>query len=70
MLEGVVKQGARAQHTSQTTEIWKGRYDAKVVALKVFVVPRGDPHEHRARNVRMLCGTSGGISSHRTDLMM
>ncbi|KAF9651086.1 kinase-like protein [Thelephora ganbajun] len=42
-LVGVVKEGDCAQHNSRVAEIWKGRYDGEVVALKVLRVPRDEP---------------------------
>ena len=42
-LEGVVKEGKYAKHTSNTTEIWKGKYKGKEVALKILRVHRDDP---------------------------
>ena len=50
-LKGVVKEGDRAQRISQVTEIWKGRYNDEVVALKVLRVPRDDPHVQRTKSV-------------------
>jgi len=37
-LNGVVKEEGKARHISRVTEIWKGRYGNKAVALKVPVV--------------------------------
>jgi len=37
-LNGVVKGEDKARHISEATEIWKGRYGNKAVALKVPVV--------------------------------
>jgi len=44
-LEGVVKQGELPQyrHPTGVTEVWKGRYNGGVVALKVLRVPLDDP---------------------------
>ena len=52
-LEGVTKEGDCAQRISQVTEIWKGRYNDEVVALKVLRVPRDDPHVQRTKSVSM-----------------
>ena len=41
-LQGVVRQGDRAQHDSGDIEIWKGIYINKVVVLKV---PRSMPQD-------------------------
>jgi len=37
-LNGVVKEEDEARHISRVTEIWRGRYGNKVVALKIPVV--------------------------------
>lgn len=61
-LEGVVKEGTCAQRISQVTEIWKGRYNGEVVALKVLRVPRDDPHVQRTKSVST-SRRSGGLPS-------
>ena len=50
-LEGVEREGGHAQCLSQVTEIWKGTWDGKVVALKVLKVPRGDPGLQKTKSV-------------------
>ena len=50
-LQGVVKEGQYAQHVSQTTEIWKGRYKEGYVALKILRGLRDDPLSHKAQSV-------------------
>ena len=59
-LEGVVKEGDRAQHISQIIDIWKGRYNDEVVALKVLRVPREDPQVGKIKSVSTPCDTLGG----------
>ena len=49
-----MKSGENPQHLSQVTEIWKGMHEDEVVALKIFRVPRCDPHVQRTKNVSML----------------
>ena len=44
----------RAQRISQATELWKGSYNDKVVALKIVRVPQEDPHLQTNTNVS--CG--------------
>ena len=41
-LEGITKEEERAQFNSQIAEIWKGRHNGEVVALKVLRAPRED----------------------------
>ena len=41
-LTDVVKQGDRAQRTSQVTEIWKGTYNGEEVALKLLRLSQDD----------------------------
>lgn len=55
-LESAVKDGDRAQRISKVTEIWKGRYNGEVVALKVLRVPQDDSHLKSIRSVSMSCG--------------
>ena len=43
-LEGIVREGEHSQHISEVIEIWKGRYQDEVVALKVLKVPHQGPH--------------------------
>jgi len=50
-LEGVKKEGDRAQRVSKATEIWTGRYDDKMVAVKVLRVSQEDPSIQRAKSV-------------------
>jgi len=50
-LGGVVREGDYSQHVSQVIKIWKGRYRSEAVALKVFEVPRQDPHVSALRRV-------------------
>ena len=59
-LEGVVKEGEHPQHRHSTgvIEIWKGRYNGKVVALKVLRVPPGDPQIRGIKSVSMSHGPS------------
>jgi len=52
-LEGVTKDGDCATRISHLTEIWRGRYNGEVVALKVFRVSQDDPHIQRTKGVRM-----------------
>ena len=59
-LEGVIKEGDHPQRISKAVEIWKGRYNDKVVALKVLSVPRDDPHVQRTKGVSTLHITRGG----------
>ena len=54
-----MKEGGRAQRISQVTEIWKGRYNDGVVALKILRVPRDDPHVHETKSVSTSCSSSG-----------
>ena len=54
-----MKEGSRAQRISQVTEIWKGRYNDEVVALKILRVPRDDPHVHETKSVSMSCDNPG-----------
>lgn len=50
-LEGVEREGERAQRNSKVTEIWKGKCNGEVVALKVLRVPRDDPQVQRTKTV-------------------
>jgi hypothetical protein len=59
-LEDVVKGGGPAQRISQVTEIWKGRYNDELVALKVLRVPREDPQVGGIKSVSTPCDTLGG----------
>ena len=52
-LEGVVKEGTDAEHTSKTTEIWKGKYKGKEVTLKILRVHRDDPQAQAVESVSM-----------------
>ena len=54
-----MKEGGRAQRISQVTEIWKGRYNDEVVALKILRVPRDDPHVHETKSVSTTCSSPG-----------
>lgn len=60
-----MKEGDRAQRISQVTEIWKGRYNGEVVALKVLRAPRDDPHVRRTKSVSMSCDSQGEVPSPR-----
>jgi hypothetical protein len=55
-----VKGGGPAQRISQVTEIWKGRYNDELVALKVLRVPRDDPQVGGIKSVSTPCDTLGG----------
>lgn len=46
-----MKEGDHAQHITLVTEIWKGRYNNEVVALKILRVPRDDPQIQRTKSV-------------------
>jgi len=50
-LEGVTKEGSHPQHISRVADIWKGRYNGQVVALKVLRGSRGGYHMQTTRNV-------------------
>ena len=52
-LEGVEREGRHPQHLSQVTEIWKGAWDGKVVALKVLRVPQDNPGLQGTKSVSM-----------------
>ena len=67
-LGGVVKEGYSAQQISRVIEIWKGRYDGDVVALKVLRVPRDDPHIQRTKSVSTSRRSGGppSLSRHLT----
>ena len=54
-LDGVEKEGEYPQHISKATEIWKGRYEGKAVALKILRLPRDDPYIQRVKTVSGLC---------------
>jgi len=58
-LEGVVREGDYCLHISQVIKIWKGRYGDEVVALKVFKVPRQDPHILEFKRVSTSRGSLG-----------
>jgi len=59
-LEGVIKEGEFPQHRHPTgvIEIWKGRYNGEVVALKVLRVPSGDPQIRGIKSVSISRGPS------------
>ena len=59
-LKDMVKEEGPAQRISQVTEIWKGRYNDKVVALKVLRVPRDDPQVGGIKSVSTPCDTLRG----------
>ena len=64
-LEGVVKEGELAQHISPVAEIWKGRYNAEEVALKVLMVYRGDNDVQKMRSassIRSILERSSSVS--------
>ena len=48
-----MKEGHHAQHVSPVTEIWKGRYNEKEVALKLIRVHRDDPQAEIVQSVSM-----------------
>jgi len=50
-LEGVTREGDRPNRTSKAADIWKGRYNGKVVALKVLRLPRDDPRLQKTKRV-------------------
>jgi len=54
-----VKEGDYAQRISPVTEIWKGKYNDEVVALKILKVPRDDPHAQRTKSVSISYDISG-----------
>ena len=49
-----MKEGKRAKYTSQTTEIWKGKYSEEGVAIKILRVYRDDPLAQRVKSVSAL----------------
>ena len=55
-----MKEGNYPKSTSQLTEIWKGRYDGEVVALKVLRGPGGDHCTWEAYEVSILCDSQSG----------
>jgi len=55
-LNDVVKEEDKARHISEETEIWKGRYGNKVVALKVPVV---EDWYHEWHITRWVCRVMG-----------
>lgn len=54
-----MKEEDRAQRISQVTEIWKGKYNDEVVALKVLRVPRDSPQVRRTKSVSISCDSHG-----------
>ena len=46
-----MKEGNHAQHITVVTEIWKGRYNNEVVALKILRMARDDPQIQRTKSV-------------------
>ena len=71
-LEGVEREGGHAQCLSQVTEIWKGTWDGKVVALKILRLPRDDPNlqgtksvstSYDLRRIMITCHRADGWSS-------
>ena len=46
-----MKEGNHPQHVTLETEIWKGRYNNEVVALKILRVPRDDPQIQKVKSV-------------------
>ena len=46
-----MKEGDNPQHRTLMTEIWKGRYNNEVIALKILRVPRDDPQIQRTKSV-------------------
>ena len=54
-LEGVEKEGEFAQRNSTVAGVWRGRYDGKVVALKVLRVSQNDPDRQRIKSVSASC---------------
>ena len=52
-LKCVTKEGYYPQSTSQEAEVWKGRYNGEVVALKVLRGPRGDSRLRNTKTVSM-----------------
>ena len=51
ILEGVDREGRLPQCHSQVTEIWKGVWNDKPVALKVLRLPRDDHNLQRTKSV-------------------
>jgi len=49
-----MREGGRSQRISEVIEIWKGRYQGEVVALKVLKVSRQDPRILAFTGVSML----------------
>ena len=46
-----MKEGDHAQHVTPVTEIWKGRYNEREVALKLIRVHRDDPQAETVQSV-------------------
>lgn len=62
-LEGIVKEGNTPQCTSEVTEVWKGRYNGKLVAIKVIVAPQDDHRRQSLKSVSSHMFSRGGYSS-------
>jgi len=58
-----MKEGDCAQRISQSTEIWRGRYNNGVVALKVLRVLRDGPHVQKTRSVSISYDPQAGALS-------
>jgi len=59
-LEGVVREGDHSQCVSKVIEIWKGRYEGEVVALRVLKVSRQYPYTLEFKRVSMPRDPPGG----------
>lgn len=58
ILEGTEREGRLPQCLSQVTEVWKGVWNDKVVALKVLRPPRDDHDFQRTKSVSTISGGS------------
>ena len=54
-LKGVLREGDHSKRISQVVEIWRGRYKARIVTLKVLKVSLQDPHILAFKRVSMPC---------------
>jgi len=54
-----MREGDHSQRISEVVEIWKGRLQDEVVALRVLKVSRQDPDTPTLQSVSVLCNPLG-----------
>lgn len=55
-------EGDHSEYSSQDTEIWKGRYNNEVVALRILRVHQYGSRAQRTKSVSGVSGLQGGMS--------